>query len=324
MGSVTAPTAATGGTFTPHRLHDVSRCWPETNCYIDLWIEVLAALGEVPEAAFGHSVCQKFGEDQFTFSKMPIEDLRRLYGLVVQELSIYRPLEQHVALHVECGHVVLMEVDAFYLPDTHATTYRRSHTKTTIAIDVINPARQEACYVHNASRNVLAGEDYLGVLRLRPEFLSQPDILPPYVEIVERHVAARDPGSRRAVALDILRSHLSRRPQVNPFSAWRAVFDRHVDALLSASVSFDDYAFHFPRLAGANFELLGSHMTWLADEPLAGVAEACRRMAQTCKVLQFRLARTVARHRSDPCGECFDSLETDYERVIGGLDRHLS
>ena len=324
MGSVTARIAATAGMFTPHRLHDASRCWPETNCYIDLWIEVLAALGELPEAAFGHAVCQQFGDDQFTFSKMPIEDLRRLYGLVVQELSIYRPLEQHVALHVECGHIVLTEVDAFYLPDTQATTYRRSHTKTTIAIDVIDPARRKAGYVHNAARGVLAGEDYLGALRLRPEFLSQADILPPYVEVVERQAAAKDPGSRRAVALDILRGHLSRRPQVNPFSAWRAAFDRHTDALLSGSISFDDYAFHFPRLAGANFELLGSHADWLADEPLDEVAEACRRMAQTCKVLQFRLARAVARHRPDPCGECFDSLEADYQRVIGGLDRHLS
>ncbi len=323
MGSLTLPVAAGRG-FVPHRLHDAGRCWPETNCYIDLWIEVLAALDEVPEAAFGHAVCQQFGDDQFTFSKMPIEDLRRLYGLIVQELSIYRPLDQHVALHVECGHIVLMEVDAFYLPDTQATTYRRGHTKTTIAIDAIDRARREAGYVHNAARGVLAGEDYLGALRLRPEFVSQPDILPPYVEIVERQAAARDPGARHMVALDILRGHLSRRPQLNPFSAWRTAFDRHLDALLSGSVSFDDYAFHFPRLAGANFELLGSHATWLAAEPLGEVAEACGRMAQACKVLQFRLARAVARRRPDPCGDCFDSLEADYERVIGGLDRHLS
>ena len=323
MGSLGAAPGA-GLVFTPHPLHDADRCWPETNCYIDLWIEVLASLGEVPEAAFGHAVCQRFGEDQFTFSKMPIEDLRRLYGLVVQELSIYRTLEQHVALHVGRGDVVLMEVDAFYLPDTLATTYRRGHTKTTIAIDAIDTARQRAGYFHNAARGCLTEEDYLGALRLRPEFSSQPDILPPYVETVERQDAARDPGPSRAVALDILRGHLSRRPEANPFSAWRAAFDRHLDMLLSAAVSFDDYAFHFPRLAGANFELLGSHAGWLAADALRDVAEACRRMAQTCKVVQFRLARAVARRRPDPCADCFDRLEADYEQVIGGLRRYLS
>ncbi len=323
MGSLTA-SIAVAPAFVPHRLHDADRCWLETNCYIDLWIELLASLGETPEAAFGHAVCQEFGEDQFTFSKMPIEDLRRLYGLVVRELSIYRTLEQHVALHVGRGHVVLIEVDAFYLPDLEATTYRRSHTKTTIAVDVIDTARREAGFLHNAARGVLAGEDYEGAFRLRAEFRSQPDILPPYVEVVERQDAVRDTGPLRAVAREILRGHLSRRPDVNPFSAWRNAFDRHVDSLLSGAVSFDDYAFHFPRLAGANFELLGSHVEWLAADALGDVAQSCSRMAQTLKALQFRLARVVARRRPDPCAACFDELEADYERVIGGLRRELS
>ena len=126
------------------------------------------------------------------------------------------------------------------------------------------------------------------------------------------------------MALDILRGHLSRRERTNPFSEWRAAFDRHADGLLSATDSFDDYAFHFPRLAGANFELLGSHAAWLAADALGEVAETCGRMAQTLKVLQFRLARSVARRRADPCIECFDGLEADYERVIGGLERHVS
>ncbi|ERM02938.1 hypothetical protein Q644_14080 [Brucella intermedia 229E] len=31
--------------YTPHALHAQTRIWPETNCYVDLWIEVLATLG---------------------------------------------------------------------------------------------------------------------------------------------------------------------------------------------------------------------------------------------------------------------------------------
>ena len=40
-------TPAIGGldpaTYRPHRLHDIERHWPETNCYVDLLIEVLNA-----------------------------------------------------------------------------------------------------------------------------------------------------------------------------------------------------------------------------------------------------------------------------------------
>ncbi len=35
--------------YTPHALHAAERMWPETNCYVDLWIEVLSALGQHPK-----------------------------------------------------------------------------------------------------------------------------------------------------------------------------------------------------------------------------------------------------------------------------------
>ncbi|NPD65153.1 DUF1839 family protein [Lichenicola cladoniae] len=305
--------------FVGHPLHDSARSWPETNCYIDLWIEVLASLGEMPEAAFGFTVLQNFEGDQFTFSKLIPEDLRRLYGLTVQELSVYRTLEDHTALHVGRGEIVLLEVDAFWLPDTAATTYRQVHTKTTIAIDVCDLAAQECGYFHNAARAVLGGDDYLGAFRLRPEFRSEPDLLPPYLETVTQCVRHRDIGSKQEVALDILRGHLPRRPEQNPFSAWRAVFSDHVEDLLQSPERFHDYAFHFPRLAGSNFELLGSHVAWLGGNALQPVVEACERLAQTTKILQFRLARSVARRRPDPCTECFDKLEADYETALSKL-----
>ena len=31
--------------YQPHALHSSERIWPETNCYVDLWIEVLNAMG---------------------------------------------------------------------------------------------------------------------------------------------------------------------------------------------------------------------------------------------------------------------------------------
>ncbi len=310
--------------FARHRLHDPERCWPETNCYIDLWIELLAALGEAPEAALGFTAAQDFGEDQFSFSKFAIDDLRRLYGLDVRELSIWRTLERHTMTQVAGGGVVLLEVDAFHLPDTAATTYRRAHAKTTIAVDTIEAPARTCGYFHNASRGALAGEDYLGAFRLRPEYASQPDLLAPYVEVVTRAATPQPAESLRSAAFDLLRWHVSRAPGHNPFSAWRARFGDHIEALLSSPASFHDYAFHFPRLAGSNFELLGDHAAWLSPHELRDVVTACERIAQDAKVLQFRLARSVARGRADPCGECFDGLERDYEQAIGALRRYVS
>src|SRR5437763_891002 len=57
--------------YKPHALHDSERMWPETNCYIDLWIEVLSTLNLPPEAMLGFTMGQDFEGDQFTFFKVP-------------------------------------------------------------------------------------------------------------------------------------------------------------------------------------------------------------------------------------------------------------
>ncbi len=67
-------------TYSVHALHSQERMWPETNCYVDLWIEVLNALGLAPEAMLGFTLTQDFEGDQFTFFKVPLEDLEALYG----------------------------------------------------------------------------------------------------------------------------------------------------------------------------------------------------------------------------------------------------
>ena len=119
-----------------HALHDASRDWQETNCYVDLWIEVLHARGLSPEAMMGFCVTQDFEGDQFTFFKVPLEDLETLYDIRVGELSIYDSLEGHVVEQIRQGRMALVEVDAFHLPDTRGITYRLEHSKTTIGINV--------------------------------------------------------------------------------------------------------------------------------------------------------------------------------------------
>ncbi|MES1196387.1 MAG: DUF1839 family protein, partial [Steroidobacter sp.] len=121
--------------YTPHALHGPQRNWPETNCYVDLWIEVLGAMGLQPEAALGFTVMQDFEGDQFTFFKFPPEDLYSLFELSVQELAIYDRVESHTLEQTQRGRLVLIEVDSFYLPDTRGTSYQLTHGKTTIGVN---------------------------------------------------------------------------------------------------------------------------------------------------------------------------------------------
>jgi hypothetical protein len=157
QGGTAAPTAPTAPIapaaplrqHAPHALHQGERVWQETNCYVDLWIELLHGFGLDPRAAFGFTVTQDFEGDQFTFFKFPLEDLERLYGTQVQELAIYDSLETRVHAQTLRGHTVLVEVDGYYLPNTRATSYRREHPKTTIGIDFIDPAARRLGYFHN-------------------------------------------------------------------------------------------------------------------------------------------------------------------------------
>lgn len=68
--------------------------------------------------------------------------------------------------------------------------------------------------------------------------------------------------------------------------------------------------------------MLGHCLTWLGEHGYRVPASAIRgaaTIASECKVLQFRLARAVARGRPDLCAETLDTLEAAYSEVIEGL-----
>src|SRR5882757_5983957 len=119
--------------YERHRLHTRERSWAETNCYVDIWIELLHAWGFEPLAALPFTAATDFEGDQWTFFKFPHADLYELYGLDVQELAVWRPLSTHIEEQVGLDRPVLVELDSFYLPDTAGTAYRRAHVKSTVA-----------------------------------------------------------------------------------------------------------------------------------------------------------------------------------------------
>ncbi len=314
-------------TYRPHALHGSDRQWQETNCYIDLWIEILGAIGLDPEAALGFTVTQDFEGDQFTFFKFLPEDLEALFGLKVQELAVYEGLDAQIGEQLRRDRLPLVEIDSFYLPDTHATAYRRDHVKTTIgAVELDVPARRLG-YFHNLGYHVAEGEDFDGLFHRLPHQASNPDLMFPYAEFVKRRRAPLEGPELTQASLALLRQHMGRRPEQNPVSAYRAEFGRHIETLASRPMSyFHLYCFNTVRQLGANFELLGSHLRWLDVRTglgLEDLAAGCGQIAGDAKVLQFQLARSVRRARQDDCTPVLERLEAAYALVIGGLEARL-
>ncbi|SAL32085.1 DUF1839 family protein [Caballeronia telluris] len=306
-----------------HALHQGERVWLETNCYVDLWIELLHDFGLDPRAALGFTVLQAFEGDQFTFPKFLLDDLATLYGVQAQELAIYDTLERQVQEQTRRGHVVIVEVDAFYLPDTRATSYRQTHSKTTIGIKRIDTGARQMEYFHNAGYFTLSGEDYDYLFRLASELAGNPHVLFPYAEFVKRNRPALSDASLADASASLLAMHLSRRPNSNPIGEWRAAFKEHVHAVLNRDVSyFHLYSFNVMRQLGANFELLSTYLGWLRERGFDipdSLAKDAQHIASESMVMQFRLARARMRARPDFCDDCLDGLEASYERVMTPL-----
>src|SRR5580704_15882919 len=53
-------------TYERHALHAADRAWVEKNCYVDIWIEVIHALGLEPTAIIPFVLGLDFEGDQWT------------------------------------------------------------------------------------------------------------------------------------------------------------------------------------------------------------------------------------------------------------------
>lgn len=311
-------------TYCPHALHAPDRIWLETNCYVDVWIEVLNAFGLEPLAALPFTVGQDFEGDHFTFFKFPPEDLRTLFGLSVQELAIYDTVEGHALEQLRLGRMPLVEVDSFYLPDTRGTAYRQAHVKSTIGIGALDIAGRRMGYFHNTAYHAVEGEDFDGLFRRLPAQQGQPDVLFPYAEFVKRDGPALAGRALLEGSLGLMKAHLGRR-HADAFARFRAAFPGHLDTLAARSMDyFHLYAFNIMRQLGANFELLGSHVRWLAAQGEAGldtVAAACTQVAEGAKALQFQLARAVNRKRFGDYSASLDALEQAHSGILDTLAR---
>lgn len=310
--------------YQPHPLHAPGRDWTESNCWTDMMIEVLHALGLEPLAASAFTLSSDFDGDQWTLFKFPPEDLRTLFGLEVAEIYVWRPVIDHVEDNLALGHLVTVEVDAFYLPDTAGVTYRRDHVKTGVVPQMLDRPGRRLGYFHNAGYFELDGEDFDGIFHLDAE--PDPAVLLPYMEAIKLERLRPGPVPLDVVAA-LTRDHLGRRPSTNPIPRFKKRLESDLPWLAQAGeAAFHPYSFGTCRQLGANAAMAASFVEWLGPQLGGGLEEAAahfQALAESAKGLQFALARVVRGRTVDLDGP-FGSMEDSWGAAMDVLAERLA
>jgi hypothetical protein len=331
----------------PHPLHGAEAVWLEKNCYIDAWIELLSALGLDPLALWPCTVALDFEGDQWTFFKPPHDELRALYGLDVQELTVWRPLAEHAIEHLSAGRPLSVEADAFWLPDTAGTDYRSNHVKTTIVINEVDLDVPRVAYFHNAGYFEASGDDCAHLLDLPGDASAleaiadwrgsriaelgaatvalDPGRLPLYAEFIRtaRRVE-RSTDELRMLALHHLTAHLAFRPDTNPVRRFAARLAVDLPLLREYGLGYyHQWAFGTVRQLGAAFEFAAQGLAWQQapdGAPLHAAAHAFDRIARDAKTLILKLARAVSSPKPADLAPLLEGMAQAWDDAMAALE----
>jgi hypothetical protein len=308
--------------YTRHALHGDDCTWTEKNCYADLWIELLHSLELEPLAALSFAIAIDFEGDQWTFFKPVHDELHELYGVDIQELTVWRPLVDHAVEHLSAGKLISTEADAFWLPDTAGTDYRSKHTKTTIVLNDLDIENQRLGYFHNAGYYQLHGEDFIKTFRL--DAAADPTFLPLFAEFVRIDKVVQRPAQELATrSWQLLAKHLQRAPSTNPMQRFRERFATELTELQTQGLAFyHAWAFAATRQAGAAFELAAAQLRWLASHGYANLEsaiEAFEIISVDNKAFILKGARAVNNKRAVDLPATFDRMEAAWEQGMQAL-----
>lgn len=313
--------------YSRHPLHAEDRLWVEKNCYVDIVIELLHALGVEPVAALGFCAAIDFEGDNFTFFKPQHDELREFFGVDFQELNVWRPLIEHAQEHLRAGKFISTEADSFWLPDTAGTDYRRNHVKTTIILADVDVDARQLGYFHNASYHALEGEDFERLFRIGAP--PDPTFLPLFAELIRVDRMVRRPlGDLARRALSRLGRHVAARPRENPVQRFGARFADELPRMRDAGLAFyHAWAFATTRQLGASTELLAAHLRWLAEtgaapQLTAGAAEFAT-LSALAKTFILKAARAVNSRKTVDLGPLLDEMAGAWQRGIDELVRHV-
>jgi hypothetical protein len=301
--------------------------WPEKNCYVDLWIEVLHALRLDARAVMPVVLAADFEDDQWTFFKPSHEDLFDLYGVEVQELNVWKPLLTHAVDQLAAGKLISAEADAFWLPDAVGTDYRRNHTKTTIVLNALDTSGQTLDYFHNSAYYRLSGEDFRELFRV--DAAADPAFLPLFAEFIRIDRIHRDePAALARKSLQLVRRYLGRRPLHNPVARLGRHFAEHLPVMQAEGIDYyHKWAFGTVRQLGASAELAAGNLQWLQDTgvlPETPATESFQFISSNCKALILKGARAVMTRRPSDFTNLFDSMAEAWATAFSSLEQRLA
>lgn len=304
-------------------LHAENRVWVEKNCYVDIWIEVIHALRLDPIAVMPFTLAVDFEGDQWTFFKPPHDELRELYGLDVQELTVWRTLLEHAAEHLRAGKLISSEADAFWLPDTAGTDYRNQHTKSTIVINDLDIEHRRLGYFHNAGYFALEGEDFVKTFRL--DVPEDPAFMPFFAELIRiDRVVQRSDTELAQLSWRLLHKHFERRPSSNPIEKFKTRFATELASLQERGLKhYHAWAFAATRQVGAAFEMAAANLRWLEDHGHAGLNAAANHfdeISNANKAFILKGARSVNTKRPLDLAAIFDGMSAAWDQGMQALE----
>lgn len=307
--------------YPRHMLHADDRVWVEKNCYVDIWIELVHALGCEPLAMLAFVLAIDFEGDQWTFYKPPHDELRDLYGIDVQELNCWRPLLEHAVEHLGAGKLISTEADAWWLPDTSGTDYRSQHTKSTIVLNDLDIDARRLGYFHNAGYFVLEGEDFARTFGL--DRAPDPAFMPLFAELVRVDRIVRQPRAELArQSRALLARHLARQPRENPVERFAQRFQRDLPQLQERGLAYyHAWAFATVRQLGSAAELAALYLRWLDADRYAVAADAYERISTGAKAFILKAARAVNAKRAFDAAPALDEWAAQWLLASSALKK---
>ena len=308
--------------YRPHPTHSGDRIWAESNCYVDLWTELLHGAGFEPMAAMAFTIGVDLEGDQWTFFKFSLADLYTLYGVEVIELNLWRSLIDNVEEQLCLGRPSVVEADAWFLPDTPGTSYRTETCKDGYRVQMMDRETQRMGYFHNAGYYELSGDDFTGLPARGTSGRS--GIPAALCRIGQARCRPACPvriclPCRCACSANIC----GRRRIPTPLSVRRAFLSRF-------GVAFGRDPRNSPvRVCRAPtvwrfVELAGLYLRWLQSEgagDLSASAEAFLQIADSAKALQFKTARFVNTRKPFDPSHTLDSMARAWDAGMNGLAR---
>ncbi len=315
--------------YTRSHLHADDLLWTEKNCYVDIWIEVLNALKLAPEPVMGSTIALDFEGDQWTFFKPSHGELYDLYGVDVQELTVWRPLLDHCIEHLKTGKFISTESNAFWLPDTAGTDYRQNHVKTTIVLAEVDVAGERAGYFHNAGYFEMRGEDFRQTFRVGMP--HDPSFLPLFAETIRfDRQRTRGAAELAVLARPLWQKHLARVPSTNPVERFTQRFEHDAGELVQQGLPhYHAWAFATIRQLGASFELAALSLRWqrahdpLGSDALLDAAQRFEHMSGLTKSLILKLARAVNGKKRPDVGAVMLEMTQSWQQGMDALRQAL-